>query len=261
MSPVKLFIISAVLIFIVSLTIYLQQTPETKTNDVKPASPMTVTSVEKKAAVEFEETPPKPQKPDLTKKILLDVPFTVQAPLLEWSDPHFQDACEEASVLMAMKWIKNEEFGTKAESRNEILAISLWQTEKFGSYHDTSAEDTAERIFKGYFNYNDVSVRKNISSDDIILELEMGNIVIAPMNGQALKNPFFTQPGPERHMVLIKGYDPESQEFITNDPGVSQGKSYRYPVNVFMEAIRDYPTGDHLPIVSEEKNIIVVRKL
>jgi hypothetical protein len=61
-------------------------------------------------------------------------------------------------------------------------------------------------------------------------------------------------------MVLIKGYDPEKQEFITNDPGVSQGESYRYPINIFMDAIRDYPTGDHVPILSVEKDGIIVTK-
>jgi hypothetical protein len=264
MSPIKIFIALALSIFFVSLTFYLiepKKELESKVNDqpLRPSSAFPQTETPVSPATES-ITPVEKPRPDLTKEVFIEVPFTVQAPLLEWADPHFQDACEEASALMAMKWVLNKKFGTKPEVRNEILAISTWQTEKFSSYHDTSAQDTVERIFKGYFGYQEVSIKKNISSEDIISELEIGNIVITPMNGQALKNPFFTQPGPERHMVLIKGYDPEMQEFITNDPGVSQGESYRYPINVFMNAIRDYPTGDHVPIPSTERNGIIVTK-
>jgi hypothetical protein len=261
MSHFKLYIILAISTFFLALVFYLAL-PKKGPGDIvnNPTSTQTTTSPAPITTIPQTEPVVEKSKPNLTKEVFIDVPFTVQAPLLEWSDPRFQDACEEASALMAMKWILDEKFGTKAVVRNEILAISTWQTEKFSSYHDTSVEDTVERIFKGYFGYKNVSVKNNISSVDIIYELEMGNIVITPMNGQALKNPFFTQPGPERHMVLIKGYDPEKQEFITNDPGVSQGESYRYPINIFMDAIRDYPTGDHVPILSVEKDGIIVTK-
>lgn len=263
MSPLKIFIALALSIFFVSLAFYLFQPKKELASIVNDESSLqtAVPLAEKPAAptVEPKTTVDEP-KLDLTKMVSIEVPFTVQAPLLEWADPHFQDACEEASALMAMKWVLGEKFGTKTEVRNEILAISNWQTEKFSSYHDTSAKDTVERIFKGYFNYQNVSIKENISPEDIISELDMENIVITPMNGQALKNPFFTQPGPERHMVLIKGYDPKTQEFITNDPGVSQGENYRYPINIFMDAIRDYPTGDHVPIPATEKNGIIVTK-
>ena len=78
------------------------------------------------------------------------------------------------------------------------------------------------------------------------------------MNGQKLGNPFFTAPGPERHMLVVIGYDPEKLEFITNDPGTRQGEAYRYPVNVLWLAIRDYPTGDHEPITEVVKKMIVI---
>ena len=40
----------------------------------------------------------------LTKEINLDVPFTSQAPHLNWDQP-YQDFCEEASVLMAVQYL------------------------------------------------------------------------------------------------------------------------------------------------------------
>lgn len=61
-------------------------------------------------------------------------------------------------------------------------------------------------------------------------------------------------------MVLIKGYDPATKQFITNDAGTQNGENYRYNETVFFNAIRDYPTGHHVPIVGVEKTMLVVRK-
>src|SRR6266567_9414371 len=38
--------------------------------------------------------------------VQLKVPFIVQAPFGNWSDPVFQNACEESSIVMAMGWLK-----------------------------------------------------------------------------------------------------------------------------------------------------------
>ena len=213
------------------------------------------------------QTAPSPQPtlsptptPAPLKLIHLTVPFTSQSPFAQWSDPRQQDACEEASALMAMKWVKEESIASKESALREILAISAYQTSNFGNFHDTSAADTVERIFKGYYNYSNVKSINNITVQDIITALQDGEMVITPMNGRALNNPHFTPPGPERHMIVIIGYDLDTNEFITNDPGIAQGKDYRYPVDVFYKAIRDYPTGDHLPIVGEKKNMIVIKK-
>jgi len=98
------------------------------------------------------------------------------------------------------------------------------------------------------------------SPQEIIQEVTAGNLVVLPVNGQILGNPFYTQPGPERHMLVVIGYDPVKLEFITNDPGTRQGESYRYSVNVLWSSIRDYPTGNHEPITRVNKNIVVVSR-
>ena len=61
-------------------------------------------------------------------------------------------------------------------------------------------------------------------------------------------------------MIIIRGYDPLTKEFITNDPGTRKGELYRYDATVLYEAIRDYPTGYHEIIPHIEKNMIVVSK-
>lgn len=197
---------------------------------------------------------------DAIKDVLMDVPFTPQAPFGEWSNPVYQDGCEEATMLMAVRWAKGGSALTKEEAKSEILKIAEYQKNKYGEYRDTSAEDTVARIIKGYFNYDQAEVKRNITIDDIIKELMKGNLVITPMNGRELDNPHYTGEGPERHMLVIRGYDTKTKEFITNDAGTRLGEKYRYKEEVLYNAIRDYLTGYHLMIEKEEKVMIVVKK-
>jgi len=204
---------------------------------------------------------PTPSPTPAPKLIHFLVPFTSQSPFAQWSDPRQQDACEEASALMAVKWARNETIKDKQSALDEILDIADYETKNFGNFHDTSVVDTVARIFKGYYQFNSARAENYIFVSDIIAALQNGDLVITPMNGRALKNPHFTSPGPERHMVVIIGYDPATGEFITNDPGIAEGKDYHYPIDVFYSAIRDYPTGFHVPIERQEKNMIVIKKV
>ena len=195
----------------------------------------------------------------IVKDVMIDVPFTPQAPFGEWDNPIYQDGCEEAATLMAVRWARGESLN-KEEARSEILKLADYQKKSFGEYRDTSAEDTVIRIIKGYFGYSQAEVKKDITIYDIINELVKGNLVITPMNGRQLNNPHYTGQGPERHMLVIRGYDSQTKEFITNDAGTRLGEKYRYKEEVLYNAIRDYLTGYHLPIEKEEKVMIVVEK-
>lgn len=193
-------------------------------------------------------------------KILFDVPFVSQAPFGDWSDQRQQDGCEEASSLMAMKWVRGENL-SKEEGLNQILGISDFEKDKYKEFRDISSENVVQWIFEDYFEYKNAVQKKGITVDDIIEELQNGNLVITPMNGQLLGNPHFTPPGPIRHMLLIRGYDSERDVFITNDPGTRYGEAYEYKTKVIFDAIRDYPTGYHEYIKEIEKNMIVIFKL
>jgi hypothetical protein len=189
----------------------------------------------------------------------LAIPFTCQAPYAEWSNPIYQNACEEAAAVMVMHWVRGEEL-PKELADKEIADLSNWESENYGEFRDTSVEDTVSRIFKGYFAYEGAEVKKDASLEDIMVALSSGEAVIVPVNGRLLGNPYYTPPGPERHSLVIRGYDEETGEFITNDPGTRMGELYRYDKDVLYNAIRDYPTGYHLPIEKIEKNMIVVKR-
>jgi hypothetical protein len=189
----------------------------------------------------------------------IKAPFTSQAPLGGWSDQRQQDGCEESSSLMAVRWAQGKAL-TKDEALKAILGSSDYTLEKYGEYRDISAADTVAWIIKDYFKHPNATLKKSITVDDIVTELDRGNLVLTPMDGQMLHNPNFTRPGPLRHMLLIRGYDPKRQVFITNDPGTRKGEAYEYSAKTLFEAIRDYPTGYHEPIAKIEKNMIVVWK-
>jgi hypothetical protein len=188
-----------------------------------------------------------------------NVPFTPQAPFADWNDQRQQDGCEEASALMAIKWTRNENL-SREEALSEITGVSDYLLKKYGEYRDISSKDVVSWIFKDYFNYNKAIVRYGISPEDIIYELSKGNLIITAMNGQIMNNPYFTSPGPSRHMVVIRGYDIDRDIFITNDPGTRFGKNYEYSTEILFSAIRDYSTGYHEPVSGLGKNMIVIWK-
>ena len=188
------------------------------------------------------------------------VAFTSQAPLGGWDDPRQQDGCEEASALMAMLWVQGKTSITPDEALKSILAISDYEEATYGSYHDTNAQDTVKRIFEGYFKFTGAKAQLNITAEDIKAALAQGKLVLVPLNGQKLGNPNFTPPGPDRHMLVIIGYDAKHDEFITNDPGTRKGKGYRYKTSVLESALFNYPTGDHVPAASVTTAMITVTR-
>jgi len=193
-------------------------------------------------------------------RLLLNVPFTSQAPLGEWRDGRQQDGCEEAAVAMAMAWVGGEKNISKKDWRLRILILSGFENKKYGEYRDVALRDMVAWLFNDYFNYRQAEVKAVEKVGDILGELEKGKVVLTPMDGRALKNPNFTGAGPERHMILIKGYDYQTKEFIANDPGTRNGENYRYSEKIILGAIRNYKTGHKLPFGPLKKEMIVVSK-
>lgn len=197
---------------------------------------------------------------DIKDKIFIDnIPFTTQSPFANWENSMQQDGCEEASSIMAMKWVQNENL-EKEDALNYILNISEYIEEKYGEYRDISVYDIKNWIFNDYFKYENVEVLENVTKETIINKLNNNNILLIPTNGRLLENPNFVSPGPKTHMVVILGYDIEKNIFIVNDPGTRLGENYEYNMDILYNAIYSYPTGYHEDVDFVEKNIIVVWK-
>lgn len=189
----------------------------------------------------------------------IDVDFVPQAPFADWGDLRQQEACEEASAFMAVSWATNHDF-TYEEARDTFVTMSNWEENNWGYYHDTSAEDTSERILSMYLGFSNYEVARDISTWDIREELQNGNVVIVPINGQTIGNPYFVQPGPERHMILVVGFDASTNEFITKDPGTRHGDDLRYTESNMSRSLRDYTSGEYAPIGNLGTAMIVVKK-
>lgn len=245
-----------------------------RTGEPRPTRNETVTTIgHEQSNISTPETPPilstddeeplPPANEEETKTpatfIDHDVPFAAQAPTGQWSDQRQQDGCEEASALMAIRWAKNQGL-TNQQALEEIIALSDYEQATYGEYRDVSLADVKSWIFEDYYAYSNVRHVRNISKKDIINALHDNSVVLLPMNGQLLGNPNFTPPGPERHMLLVRGYDPRTDQFITNDPGTRKGESYRYSSTTIMDAILVYQTGYHQPADESLKEMLVVKK-
>lgn len=204
------------------------------------------------------EEEPAAEEPLPESKIIEGVPFTSQSPFGDWADPRQQHGCEEASLLMAHCFLSGEGL-SKEKALTEIFAMSAYEEENYGGFHDLSLEDTL-KFYRAYYGYERSFVKFDIDADDIKREIAKGSPVIVPMDGTKLGNPYYTAPGPERHELIVKGYDDRAGEFVTNDPGTRFGEDYRYDYETFMGAIRAYKTGNEVPIGPVEKGMLVIEK-
>lgn len=192
------------------------------------------------------------------ENVLLSVPFFAQAPTANWSDPRQQDGCEEASLLMAHLWLTGKNMTVK-EAEAEIIALSEYQNQKYGGYIDRSITDTG-RLFEEYYGHSAYEIKRGIDAEDIKQELAQGNLVIIPTNGQILANPYYTGAGPITHMLPVIGYDDSTKEFITNDPGTGNGKSYKFKYDIVIDSIYEYETGDHVGYKKTDTVMMIVKK-
>lgn len=180
----------------------------------------------------------------------LNVSFTSQAPGGNWDLP-FKEACEEASILMVDKFYKGQSFVSASETEDEIKNIVDFEEQKLNFRLDTDAKQTAQLI-KDYFGYTNVRVVYDITIDDIKKEIAQGKPVIVPAAGRMLGNPYYRQPGPLYHMLVIKGYT--ETKFVTNDPGTRNGKNFTYTFDKLYNAIHDWNNGN----VNEGEKVMIV---
>jgi len=179
---------------------------------------------------------------ELPEEIILEVPFTSQAPLFVWDEIH-EEACEEATLVMMKYYLDGKKLDPKI-SENEIQNIVKYQIKKYGDYKDTDLKKTAD-IFLDYYgngeNYKGkkMKVIYDIKKEDLKKHLVQGNPTIVPTAGRLLKNPNFKSPGPLYHNLILIGY--KNEKIIVNDPGTKKGEKYEYSIDILFEAIHDFP--------------------
>ena len=191
----------------------------------------------------------------LPSKVYLNIPFLCQAPYGNWSQP-WQDACEEAAVIMAMAFVKGDPV-TRGSGNQDILKMVAFQEKQYGGHFDLTAKECV-KLINDYYKFDKVELKDNFTIEDIKTELAQRHVVIAPMAGRMLRNPYYTPPGPAYHYIVFKGYDERSGAFITNDAGTRRGKNFRYKYQTAYNAIHDW-TGSKGTVGRGRKAIIVIK--
>ncbi|HJY64441.1 MAG TPA: C39 family peptidase [Ignavibacteria bacterium] len=191
---------------------------------------------------------------EIPKSFKLTVPYTMQAPFggNQWYVYLYNNACEEASYLMARLYKEKKTSITAKEADSTIVDMVNFEKKLFGGHIDLTIGELAEFI-EEYDGYKPV-VKYNISVDDIKQEIAAGRPVIVPAAGRMLKNPHFRGIGPYYHMLLITGYTPTT--FITNDPGTRVGKDYVYGRDILMNAIHDFKKKN----IEDNRGVMLVLK-
>lgn len=186
--------------------------------------------------------------PDETK--IKNVPFLVQSPFAKWDDLH-NEACEEAALIMAFYWSQEKKLDKKTGDQ-EILDLVKWQEEKWGGHYDLPVKNIVD-LAREKFKIEKIYYTRVKTINDIKKELSKGNLIIIPTAGRLLNNPYYTQPGPAYHALLLIGY--QKDKIIAHDPGTKRGENYIYDQEVVFQSIHDWPfnLGEGHDLEKDEK--------
>ena len=139
-------------------------------------------------------------------------------------------------------------------AENEIQSLKEYQMKKYGRFEDSDMKELAQ-IASDFYGLDNLKVVYDFSVQDVKKELAKKNPIIVPTAGRQLGNPFFTQPGPLYHNLVLVGYD--GNKIITNDPGTKRGEGFEYDINVLFASIHDFP-GDKNKITQGRKAMIII---
>lgn len=191
------------------------------------------------------------QNKPLPSSLLVKVPFTPQAPTANWDELH-NEACEEASAIMAHAYFEQIKSLSPGLVEREISKLTDWQNQNYGYHLSINTNEVVKMIREVYGLKTEVVP---ISEQTIKRALADNKLIIYPANGQMLENPFFKQPGPIYHMLVITGYNEKG--FITNDPGTKRGQDYHYSYDILRSANGNWDHSAHEVDLSDKRIIIV----
>ena len=222
--------------------------PHTTSDQLQVTSSTPTTTPDDDSDQVVEETPQ-----ILPATVNLDIPFTSQAPEGNWDQP-WQDACEEAAILMLDAYYKGYTL-SPLFSKDELLKMVDWQTERGWGYSIplSQIEESARDYMGDRFDFR---VIEDPSIDELKRLLAEGTPIYVVAYGKSLDNPNFTNGGPEYHAFIIRGYNENG--FITNDPGTRNGKEFFYTYDNLMSSIHDWNGGN---VENGDSVVMVVERL
>jgi hypothetical protein len=190
----------------------------------------------------------------LPDHILLQVPFTTQAPLNNWAQ--HQESCEAANLTMLwLYWHRDSSVVIDPHTAdNYIREIDSWKPQP--DLNDTMTGELAEQHW-GY-SYRLVPNDPKV----IAQQLSAGRPLLAEVRTHGLGNSHY--PGYSSHyeqtgwsvphFVTIIGYD--SAGVWLNDPGISWGRAYHITYAQLTHAIDDLDS--HHPALSQGQVLLLI---
>lgn len=178
--------------------------------------------------------------PSVFAATTLPVPFTAQAPFSNWDQP-WGDACEETSIVMVAAYYAGDSTLTPTEAHDRILETFTAKEAAFGASYDENA-DRIVQLIHDFFPF-EARVVEDPTEAELKAEIDAGRPVILPLHGPILQNPYFRRHA-DYHVIVLSGYDDETKEFITQEPGTRHGLDFRYSYATILTALHDFvPDG------------------
>ena len=195
-----------------------------------------------------------PTPTPLPSQMLLQVPFTTQAPLNNWAQ--HQESCEAATLTMLVSYWQHS---SAVVIEPHAADASINQIDKWKSQPDlnvTMMGELAEQHFG--FAYRIVPNDPKVIAE----QLSAGRPLIAEVRTHALGNPRY--PGYSTHyeqngysvphFILIIGYD--STGVWLNDPGISWGRGYHISYAQLAHAIDSL--DQHHPALNQGQVLLLL---
>lgn len=190
----------------------------------------------------------------LPDHMLLQVPFTTQAPLNNWGQ--HQESCEAANLTMLYYyWTNRQDVVIDPHAADNLITqIDRWKPAP--DLNDTMLGELAQEHL-GY-TYRIVPNDPKV----IAAQLSAGRPLLAEVRTHGLGNPHypgyathFEQTGwSVPHFVTIIGYD--SSGVWLNDPGISAGRGYHITYAQLTHAIDDL--DQHHPALSQGQVLLLI---
>jgi hypothetical protein len=191
--------------------------------------------------------------------LLLQVPYTTQAPLGNWAQ--HQESCEEATLsMLAAYWEGDPSVVIDPHAADStIAALVSWQVQHWGSEDDLTDTRLGE-LAKQYYGYG----YRIVPNDPQVVreQLAAGRPLIAGVRTHGLgnsnypgyNNHYEQQGWSVPHFVLVIGYD--SDGVWLNDPGITKGRGYHVSWAQLTHAIDDL--NQNYPALSQGQVLLVV---
>lgn len=192
-------------------------------------------------------------------RVLLQVPYTTQAPLENWAQ--HQESCEEATLsMLAAYWQRDSSVVIDPHAADAtIAALVSWQVQHWGSEDDLTDTRLGE-LAKQYFGFG----YRIVPNDPQVVreQLAAGRPLIAGVRTHGLgnsnypgyNNHYEQQGWSVPHFVLVIGYD--SDGVWLNDPGITKGRGYHVSWAQLTHAIDDL--NQNYPALSQGQALLVV---